>query len=288
MKLLLMPNMEKAHVHTCIRSLVGMHFSHPVEFLMERRLADEFPDCPKIISGELETLIADCDACVVIGGDGTIIHNGKVAAAHHKPVLGINLGHLGFLATLESDQLELFHYLLTGEYSVEERMLLKVTLRTPKGERSWQAMNEAVVSKGGPSNHMVDLTVLNRNRMVGSYRADGLIISTPTGSTAYGMSAGGPIIDPAINCIALTPLSSHSLFTRPIIFDEQSRLCIYPNSGGMSSEAYLTVDGEESILIGPEDRLVFEKSESSVELINLTGKSFYDVLNEKLIWRARK
>ncbi len=288
MKLLLMPNMEKAHVHTCIRSLAEMRFPQPVDFMMERRLADSFPDCPQIAFGELETLISACDICVVIGGDGTIIHNGKFAAAHHKPVLGINLGHLGFLATLESDQLELFRDLLTGEYSVEERMLLKVTLRTPSGERCWQAMNEAVISKGGPSNHMVDLTVLNRGRMVGSYRADGLIISTPTGSTAYAMSAGGPIIDPAINCIALTPLSSHSLFTRPIIFDEQSSLCVYPNSGCVTSGVYLTVDGEESVLIGPEDRLILEKSESSVELINLTGKSFYDVLNEKLIWRARK
>lgn len=288
MKLLLLPNMEKANVHTCIRSLVGMHFSQPVEFWMESSLAGAFPDCPQIAFGELETLLSDCDICVVIGGDGTIIHNGKVAAAHHKPVLGINLGHLGFLATLESDQLELFYRLLTGDYSVEKRMLLKVTLHTPQGISSWQAMNEAVISKGGPSNHMVDLTVLNRGRMVGSYRADGLIVSTPTGSTAYGMSAGGPIIDPAICCLALTPLSSHSLFTRPIIFDEQSSLCIYPGTSCPAAEVYLTVDGEESIPIGPEDRLVLEKSERSVELINLTGKSFYDVLNEKLIWRARK
>lgn len=288
MRLLLMPNLDKPHVHDCVVELTNMHFSQPVEFLIDHRLIGSFPDCPHLIPGDLQQHIADCDVCVVIGGDGTIIHNGKFAAAHHKPVLGVNLGHLGFLATLESDQLELMRYLLTGEYTMEERMLVKVTLRTPTGEHSWQAMNEAVVSKGGLSNHMVDLTVLNRNRMVGSYRADGLIISTPTGSTAYAMSAGGPIIDPAINCIALTPLSSHSLFTRPIIFDEKSCLCVYSNGGNNASEVYLTIDGEESIPVGPEDRLIFEKSESSVMLINLTGKSFYDVLNEKLIWRARK
>ncbi len=288
MKLLLMPNLSKPRVHDCIRMLTGMSFSGPFEFWIDQQMQGRFPDCPQLHYGELEELAALCDICVAIGGDGTIIHYGKFAAAHHKPVLGINLGHLGFLATLESDQLGLLRYLQTGEYTVEERMLLKVTLRSKTCERSWQAMNEAVVSKGGPSNHMVDLTVLNRGRIVGSYRADGLILSTPTGSTAYAMSAGGPIIDPEINCIALTPLSSHSLFTRPIIFDETSSLCVYPNAGTLASEVYLTIDGEEGIMIGPEDRLIFEKSDQSVSLINLTGKSFYDVLNEKLIWRASK
>jgi NAD+ kinase len=288
MKLLLMPNMEKPHLHNCVRRLTGLQFSRPVTFLMESALAEQFPDCPKLVSGSLERLIDDCDICVVIGGDGTIIHEGKFAAAHHKPVLGINLGHLGFLATLELDQLKLMDALLTGDYTTEQRMLLRVTLQTPTGSSSWDAMNEAVISKGGPSNHMVELSVRNRGRIVGSYRADGLIVSTPTGSTAYAMSAGGPIIDPAINCIALTPLSSHSLFARPIIFDENSSLCISPCGGNTASTIYLTIDGEESIAVGAEDRLLLEKSDRTVSLINLTGKSFYDVLNEKLIWRATK
>ena len=118
--------------------------------------------------------------------------------------MGINLGHLGFLATLESDQLEQIGRLLTGEYTTENRMMLRVTLETPSGVRSWQAMNDAVLSKGGPLNRMIGMSIDNRGRTVGSYRADGLIFSTPTGSTAYAMSAGGPIIDPAINCIAMT------------------------------------------------------------------------------------
>ncbi len=286
MKLLLLPNIDKPHVRSCISRLTGMQFSQPVEFLMENRLAVQFGKVPGLRFGALSELIKECDVCIAVGGDGTIIHGGKIAACHNRPILGINLGHLGFLATLESDQLEQIGRLLTGEYTTETRMMLRVTLETPSGTRSWQAMNDAVLSKGGPLNRMIGMSVQNRGRAVGSYRADGLIFSTPTGSTAYAMSAGGPIIDPAINCIAMTPLSPHSLFSRPIVFDDESSLSVYLLEE--DAKAYLTIDGEESIPVWPRDRLYIEKSEIAVTLINLTGKSFYDVLNEKLIWRSRK
>ncbi len=285
MKLLLLPNTEKPNIYACVRKLLSLHFEQPVEFWMDERFVPFFPECPLLHTGEIGVLMKECDICIVIGGDGTIIHGGKLAARHHKPVLGINLGHLGFLATLESDQLGHLGYLLTGEYTTEERMMLSVTLVTPSGSRHWEAMNDAVLSKGGPEGHMVELQVLARGRPVGSYRADGLIFSTPTGSTAYSLSAGGPIIDPSLECIAMTPLSPHSLFSRPILFDDQNCLCVYPVGSG---NAYLTIDGEESVSIGPQDRLYIEKSDLFVHLINLTGKSFYDVLNEKLIWRSRK
>lgn len=286
MKLLLLPNTDKPHVFSCISRLTATRFSQPVEFLMEERLSDRCGAITNLRFGSLEELMKECDVCVAVGGDGTIIHGGKIAACHNRPVLGINLGHLGFLATLESDQLEKIDRLLTGEYTTEKRMMLRVTLESPSGSRSWEAMNDAVLSKGGPLNRMIGMTVENRMRMVGSYRADGLIFSTPTGSTAYAMSAGGPIIDPAINCIAMTPLSPHSLFTRPIVFDDESRLDVCLSEA--DAKAYLTIDGEESVPVWPRDRMHIEKSEIAVTLINLTGKSFYDVLNEKLIWRSRK
>ena len=286
MKLLLLPNIDKPHVRSCISRLTAMQFSQPVEFLMENKLATRFGEIPGLRFGELEQLMAESDVCIAVGGDGTIIHGGKIAACHARPVLGINLGHLGFLATLESDQLEQIGRLLTGEYTTENRMMLRVTLETPSGVHSWQAMNDAVLSKGGPLNRMIGMSIDNRGRTVGSYRADGLIFSTPTGSTAYAMSAGGPIIDPAINCIAMTPLSPHSLFYRPIVFDDESSLSVCLSE--QDAKAYLTIDGEESVPVWPRDRLFIEKSEIAVTLINLTGKSFYDVLNEKLIWRSRK
>ena len=115
MQLLLMPNLSKEGVHTCVNRLTAMRFGEPVAFLMDERLKGEFPGCEGVEWGPFESLIARCDACVAIGGDGTIIHSGKSAACRHKPVLGINLGRLGFLATLESDQLEKLEGLLTGD-----------------------------------------------------------------------------------------------------------------------------------------------------------------------------
>lgn len=288
MQLLLMPNLDKPNVHACVRRLTAMHFPEPVIFMMDERLKGNFSGCGPLKWGPFDELMEGCDACIAIGGDGTIIHSGKSAARHHKPVLGINLGRLGFLATLESDQLEKLQYLLTGEYTVEERMLLKITLCSPDGSREWLAMNDAVLSKGGPLTQIIELNVRNGEQGVGFYRADGLIFSTPTGSTAYAMSAGGPIVDPALQCICLTPLSSHSLFSRPIIFDANSVLYAQPSSGSPKQGIYLTIDGEETVSVGPEKTVRIEKSETPVKLLNLTGKSFTDVLNEKLIWRSRK
>ncbi len=288
MRLLLMPNLDKPNVHACVKRLTAMHFSQPVEFMMDESLRGNFTGCGQLSFGPMETLLSHCDACIAIGGDGTIIHGGKSAARHRKPVLGINLGRLGFLATLESDQLEELEGLMEGLYTVEERMLLSVTLRTPSGVRQWLAMNDAVLSKGGPLTQIIDLRVSNGEQPVGNYRADGLIFSTPTGSTAYAMSAGGPIVDPSLQCICMTPLSSHSLFSRPILFGPACVLTAQPAPGSPAKGIYLTIDGEETVPVGPEDAVSFSRSPLPVKLINLTGKSFTDVLNEKLIWRSRK
>ena len=280
MKLLLMPNLSKPRVHDCIRMLTGMSFSGPFTFWIDERLQGQFPDCPHLHYGELEELAALCDIWVAIGGDGTIIHYGKFAAAHHKPVLGINLGHLGFLATLESDQLGLLRYLQTGEYTVEERMLLKVTLRSKTCERSWQAMNEAVVSKGGTSNHMVDLTVLNRGRIVGSYRADGLILSTPTGSTAYAMSAGGPIVEPNAQTIIITPICAHDMRTKTVVTSAQRVITVEIGRIGRKS-AFLSVDGGRALRLNTGDRLTITRSSYTTKLVHLSERSFFEILKNK-------
>lgn len=283
MKLLLMPNLDKARIHECIRQLSEFAARHHVCLMMNEKHRSDFPDCG-ILFGEFFSLLEQADFCVAVGGDGTIIHMAKHAAMADKPVLGINLGRLGFLATMEMDQIYLLEKLITGDYAAEERMMLRVTLQHGDSEQSWLALNDAVISKGSVS-RMIEFSVSNRDKPVGAYRADGIIASTPTGSTAYSLSAGGPIIDPRISCISLTPISSHSLFSRSILFQEDSRLCLTP-SGGDEQQIYLTVDGEHSVPICRTDMLIIEKSELPVKLINLTGKAFYEVINEKLLCRA--
>ena len=284
MKLLLMPNLDKQHIHSCIRALTEFAARRQVELLMNEKYAACFADCGGIRCGEFFALLEEADLCVAVGGDGTIIHMAKHAARAGKPTLGINLGRLGFLAALERDQLSLLDQLLTGDYRIEERMMLEITLERGEERLHFQALNDAVISKGALS-RMIEVEVSNQGRPVGVYRADGIIAATPTGSTAYALSAGGPIIDPCLSCIALTPISAQSLFSRSILFDAASRIVIQP-AGGENQEIFLTVDGEEGIPIQPGDRLVIEKSPLAVRLLNLTGKAFYEVLNEKLLCRA--
>ena len=283
MKLLLMPNLDKDKIHESVRRISDFAAIHHVCLMMNEKHRNDFPSCG-ILFGEFFSLLEQADYCVAVGGDGTIIHMAKHAAMASKPVLGINLGRLGFLATMEMDQLSLLEKLFTGEYDVEERMMLKVTLQRENNTQSWLALNDAVVSKGSLS-RMIEFSISNRDKPVGAYRADGIIAATPTGSTAYSLSAGGPIIDPRISCIELTPISSHSLFSRSIMFREDSKLYLSP-SGTDEQKMYLTVDGEESVPIYRTDVLTIEKSELSVRLINLTGKAFYEVINEKLLCRS--
>lgn len=284
MKLLLMPNLDKAHIHECMKSLSGFAAEHDMTLMMNQKYRSQFPECRGVRYGEFFSLLEQADVCVAVGGDGTIIHMAKHAARAGKPVLGINLGRLGFLATLESDQLPLMERLLTGYYSTEERMMLRVTLQHEDSVQTYLALNDAVLSKGSLS-RMIEFSVSNRDKPVGVYRADGIIAATPTGSTAYSLSAGGPIVDPTLSCISLTPISSHSLFSRSILFQADSRLCLTP-VGSEEQQIYLTVDGEESVPVGSGDLVLIERSELPVRLINLTGKAFYEVINEKLLCRA--
>lgn len=284
MKLLLMPNLDKKDIHACVRAIYQFSLVHSMELLMNERYGGEFPDCPGIRKGEFFSLLDEADLCLAVGGDGTMIHMAKHAAKAGKPVLGVNLGRLGFLATLESSELSLLERLFTEEYQVEERMLLEVTLQQDGETRRYEALNDAVVSKGALS-RMIEVSLANRGRRVGTYRADGVIFATPTGSTAYSLSAGGPMIDPGLSGILLTPISAHSLFSRSILFSEDSELTLTP-AGAEEQEIFLTVDGEEAVPLKKDSLLSIKKSSLMVHLINLTGKAFYEVINEKLIFRA--
>lgn len=238
---------------------------------------DPFP------SDKTDEIIAACDITVALGGDGTIMHTAKHAAQFGRPVLGINGGRLGFLAGLEADELDGLSDMIEGRYTVEHRMLLDVRLSSPEGERRFLAMNEAVVSRGSLS-RLIDLDVYNRDEPVMQYRADGVIAATPTGSTAYSMSAGGPIVDPAVGCLLLTPICPHSLYSRSYIFQPDARLKIQPHLTG-GAKVYLTADGEEGAEVSDGDTVLVSRSPEDARLIKLKQTSFYNVLSQKLINR---
>lgn len=225
--------------------------------------------------------LSSCDVAVVLGGDGTIMHIAKYAAAYDVPVLGVNGGTVGFMAGLEMHQLDRLSRLTEGQYKTEERMMLEVCLeRDGEAPLVFTALNEAVVSHGSLS-RLVQLEVLSDGHPMTTYRADGVIIATPTGSTAYSLSAGGPIVDPSLRCLLLTPICPHAMHTRPYLFSDETALTVVA-----SSEAYLTVDAEQAVPLGVGDRVKVRRHTIAARLISLKEEdAFYDILTQKLIDR---
>ena len=277
MKIAVIPNIMAAGVAAALPRVCSALEALGAEVLLPPR-ADAFP------CAGTDGMLASCDLAVALGGDGTIIHTAKRAALAGRAVLGINCGRLGFMAGLEADELVQLSALIHGEYTVEKRMMLAVRVLTADGHaRETVALNEAVVSRGSLS-RMVELEVANRGVPVKTYRADGLIVATPTGSTAYSLSAGGPIADPAVNCLLLTPVCPHSLYSRAYIFPADAQLEIRAAAEG-DRQVYLTVDGEEGISLAPEDTVCVSRAPIDASLITIKRRSFYDVLNDKLMNR---
>lgn len=226
-----------------------------------------------------EELYAISDVIITIGGDGTIIRYAKRAALDNKPVLGINAGRMGYLANIEQNELSLVSKLKTREYFVERRMMLSVSvLENGKLINEYTALNDAVITSGFIS-RIIDISVGVLGDYI-NYRADGLIISTPTGSTAYSMSAGGPIIDPLTQNMCITPICSHSLSAKPILMGANNVLRVKAYSK-KRTDIYLTVDGRKVAQIKPYTEIQIRRSQSIAQLIRLNDRSFYKTLSYK-------
>lgn len=282
-KLLIQPNLDKEGAAACAEEVCRIVRQFQMEPLMDQSLAGRFSHLSGVRFGPAEEVYEECAVCIAIGGDGTILHTAKCMMPRVRPVLGINLGRLGFLATLELNQLSLLSKLATGEYQLENRMLLAVDYTAGGRTQRYLALNDAVVSKSEMAK-IVDMEVRCGEKLVGSYRADGIIFATPTGATAYSLSAGGPIVDPTIDGICMTPICPHSLFSRTIFFSGESVLQIRPTVPGQ--KLFVTVDGVEGGPFFYGDLLTVRRSEVRVPLINLTGSQFYEVVNNKLLRRA--
>jgi NAD+ kinase len=283
LKIAVIPNLSKQDAHNKTIQIVNKCCQFGADILMISSFKGYFPGMEIDFYEDFHEMINACDAIIAIGGDGTIIHSAKHAAKADKPILGINVGRLGFVAGLEMDELEYLKDLIDGNYTIENRMMLSVTLERDGKIQSYYALNDAVIARGSLS-RIVDFKVLFNENNVCEYRADGLILSTPTGSTAYSLSAGGPVIDPSMQCIILTPICPHSLFTRTVVFGPESRLSVLSKSN-YDSEIFLTLDGETSIQIQNGESISFCSSELAAKLIKLKHKNFYEVVNEKLTER---
>lgn len=276
MKVSLIVNKSKKHAIDAARRAVSVLTEAGAEVLT-------CSDCPvegTTIAGTADEIIRDCDITVTVGGDGTIIHHAKLAALYSKPLLGINLGRIGFVANIEPDELDELGKLISGEYRIQRRMLLDIAVTKNGEEQHYTAVNEVVLHRDTLAN-MVDYTVETDGERIISYRADGMLFATPTGSTAYSFSAGGPVVEPDMRCILLNPICPHALSTRPVVFGGDTVLYAraYPSA---DFNCYLTVDGQNHIPLSSDDIITVKKSPMELSLIILKEKNFYTLLSEKL------
>lgn len=229
----------------------------------------------------LSYLIASSDVLIVLGGDGTILRISKLASEVKLPILGINLGRLGFLTEIENDSLETaIKALVDGEYTVEERGMLSVDFKN----KSYLALNETMVGRG--THKIVNIELYLNDKFFHSYHSDGLIVSTPTGSTAYSLSAGGPVLAPELNAMVVTTVCPHSLYNRPIVIPSSQSVVM--KVAKASSKSVLMVDGEYMTEMLEGDEVRITSSELKAKFVRLKEYNFFARLEEKLnTWSLR-
>ncbi|MFZ5943407.1 MAG: NAD(+)/NADH kinase [Bacillota bacterium] len=221
------------------------------------------------------------DMVMVLGGDGTFLRAARFIAGYEIPILGVNLGFLGFLTEIEVKDVYIYlEKLLNGDFYIEERMMLSGHVkRNNQWVGKFHALNDFVINKGSFA-RLITLDVFLGDEFVASYAADGVIVATPTGSTAYSLSAGGPIVHPALDVCILTPICPHSLYARPIISPPEKIVKVSVRA--VKAEAMLTVDGQYGFKLEDQDEVWIEKADYVTRLIRVRGRKFFQVLREKL------
>jgi NAD+ kinase len=227
----------------------------------------------------------DLDALVTFGGDGTLLRGARLLGARETPILGVNLGRVGFLTTATRESLDpALDALVAGRYVIERRQALQAEIKDGNGHgRALQmAMNDIAVHKGGVA-RVVRVNVFIQGENVGPYSADGIIVATPTGSTAYSLSAGGPIVVPGVEAMVVTPIAAHTLAVRPLVVPSSYRIVIEPMVG-WSEDLLVSFDGQTGTTLAPGESVDVRRADHRVCLIRLGGDGFFGRMRQKLHW----
>lgn len=266
-----------------LRVLRNTLHAHGIECVLEHEtaaMAGEETGIPG------SSFAAAVDIAAVIGGDGTMLHAVAQIGDFEKPVAGINVGTLGFLTTCKDDELELFASALAdGRFTTSPRTMLEATVhRSGKPDATFTALNEITLARG-ETGRLVSLTARVNGEPLNEYRADGLIVATPTGSTAYSLSAGGPLIAPGAGVFLITPICPHSLSQRALVLSDSCEVELSSEDRECGPMIF-TVDGRDSVRIGLGDHIEIRKSPRGFHLLRLEGSSFYAALRQKLGWQG--
>lgn len=281
MNIVLFPNFTKPNALPTAQKLCLKLNELGIEVYTDIEYKKDFSGESFINYGYMDKITAECEAVIAIGGDGTILKASHYASEYDKPLLGVNTGHLGFMASMEIDELDNISRLKTHDYKLESRMMLDVVLmRENTMISNYTALNDVVVA--GSCSNLCSYEISTDGIVVSSLRSDGVVFSTPTGSTAYALSAGGPIVEPLMETIQMTPVCPHSLSSRPMLFTADRHLEIRHFSND-DNEIYFSVDGRFECSFGREDHLVISRSNKRLRLIDIKGNSFFDAVNNKLM-----
>lgn len=285
MKIGIIANTKKEKIYEVITSLIKNLKKNDFEYLLSADLLKN----KKFIDEELEKkhfqnedeLCKNSDMIISIGGDGTMLASAHKAQFYDKPVLGINLGNLGFLAEVNINQMDSFiKEIKNNNYEIQERMVIIGKCIGHKIDKLF-AINDIVVDKGGWPK-MIDITINVGGEHVTSFAADGLIVATPTGSTGYSISVGGPIVSPKLNVITLSPISPHSLTVRPLVLPSDNEIIIGANS--LHKEVLINCDGQRVFAFPPPFQIKITKSSRPLKLVHTSLTSYFETLRNKLLW----
>lgn len=280
----IIPNLIKDKELTYTHQITEWLNRHEISPYMSREVADQVKG--NVIGVETERLYELCDSLIVIGGDGTILGAAEAASLKDIPIVGVNLGRLGFLADIEPYEIEdAMGKLIKGQYKIEERMMLRATIIGHNGEKSvFYALNEINVTRGSFS-RLVEFEICINDELSDIYPADGVIVATPTGSTAYNLSAGGPIVVPHAQTYVVTPICPHTLYSKSIMLCQQDTVRI--RTLEETKDMALSIDGKLKMYLTPQDVVCIERSPYVTKLIKISERKFFEILREKIVERRR-
>ena len=275
------PNMRKGDAVALVPQVCARLRRDGVRLILPMQMRAAAPEVPGADYMETDEAIRVADAAVVLGGDGTMLRIAQAAAQNDVPLLGVNVGHVGFMTELEPGELGEMEKLFDGYSSIDSRMMLHVSvIRNQRGVYENDALNDSVIAKG-TAFRVVRVCISADDEEVTSFNGDGVIVATPTGSTAYGLSAGGPVIEPSAENMAVIPICAHALTAKSFVFSPERRIMLAASCEG-GSEVFVSADGGQSFAVRPDDRVIITRSPLRTRLVRLKGISFYKILQQKL------
>ena len=281
-KIFLYPNFTKEGTRDAAEGIVRRLAELEMEIYCDQSVLEQLPPAVGALcqGREYEQCLSDCQAALVVGGDGSILRLAPDAARHDLPILGVNTGKLGFMSELDDHELRYLKDLAQGRYTIDTRMMLDVSVRR-QGEQIYSAslLNDVVIAKWTQA-RLIGVAVSVDGVLTASIQGDGIIVATPTGSTAYTLSAGGPIIEPNANCMAVTPICAHELGAKPFVLSAERTVAIA--AGAEGNLAFLSADGGAPFAIDPADAVTVRRSQWQTRLIRLKNIGFYELIHKKL------